>query len=129
MKTEVGDQRSEVGIGRMGPIRPMEVARALYAERGWSFEDTLLEYLRSDVGHIYKGPAYFMLLRPVMLESGAAAWHVDVAVGKLETLLALMPFELPFISFHRAANGGLKVYETARLRARSRRSEAGGRNK
>lgn len=97
--------------------RPIDVAAALYAERSWDFEKTLRGYLSSEVGYLLHGPSFFVLARPVMLESGAAAWHVDVAVGRLSYLLTLIPFDLPFISFHRDATGARRVYETARLRA------------
>jgi len=106
--------------------RPIDVARALYATRGWDFEKTLLGYLRSDVGYVFHGPSFFALARPVMLANERAAWHVDVAVGRLETLLGMVPFDLPFISFHRDADGPLRIYETERLRKLAQQKIAKG---
>lgn len=77
-------------------------------------------------GYVVGTPWLLALARPVdrrgdpgdIVDPGRSydtfdCWHIYLAVGRLEDLVALLPYELPYISFER--RGRLIIHETGRF--------------
>ncbi len=95
-------------------MRPIEIAAAHCREKGIEFEKLFLRYVFDPAGHMISNPFCFALARPGELES-RHVWLVDLAAGDLRHLLASLPFQLPFIAFHRNAESKLRVYPLDRF--------------
>ena len=96
--------------------RAIELARALYAKHGGSLEQDIRSFGWPN-GIIVDEPDCFAIAYGTETPAGEWAWFVKTAVGDLAQLLAHVPFDLPFIAFHREKTGSrLKFYRTERLR-------------
>ena len=96
-----------------------EEARAAFAAGGVrDFEADLQDHLRS--GFVYAMPGMFVMASARELEDGRLAWLVHHAAGPLISILAVMPYPLPFISLRRmrkdGSQGPRRVWATVRLR-------------
>ncbi len=98
----------------MDKMRPIEMAVAHCREKGIMFEKLFLRYVFDPACYMVSNPACFALARPVELES-RHAWLVELAAGDVRQLLAALPFQLPFIAFHRNAESKLRVYRLDRF--------------
>ncbi len=97
-------------------MRPIELAAAHCHEKGIVFEDFFVKYLANPNGFLVSNPLCFALGRPAEMEDGAHGWMVDLAAGSLQTLVAQLPFNLPFIAFHRNFGEKLRVYPLERFK-------------
>ncbi len=95
-------------------MRPIEIAAAHCREKGIEFEKLFLRYVFDPACYMVSNPDCFLLARPVELES-RHAWLVDLAAGDLRQLISALPFQLPFIAFHRRAKPELRVYPRTRF--------------
>jgi hypothetical protein len=96
-------------------MTPAERAAELCRARGASFRDELEAHLLN--GWVFSTPEVFLLGRPVPRSADMAdphavypaeecdAWFVWLGVGSAERLLALMPYELPWIGWYRQGRG------------------------
>jgi hypothetical protein len=92
-------------------MTPAEQAAELCRARDASFREELEAHLLN--GWVISTPEVFLLGRPVPRSADAAdlravyppeecdAWFVWLGVGSAERLLALMPYDLPWIGWHR----------------------------
>lgn len=109
-------------------ISPVEQAAALCRARGASFRDELEAHLLN--GWVFSTPDLFAMGRAVprsadVSDLGATypadecdAWFVWLGVGDARALLALMPYLLPWIGWHRQGRGWRECHwlRTDRLR-------------
>ena len=79
-------------------LSPVEKAKAICEAEGDSFRDVLELHLLDGV--VISTPTHFLMGRDV-----GGAWFVWVGVGDAATLLAMMPYELPLIGWHRIGRG------------------------
>ncbi len=98
----------------MDKMRPIEIAAAHCREKGIVFEKLFLRYVFDPASYMISNPFCFALARPVELES-RPAWLVELAAGDLRQLISALPFQLPFIAFHRNAQSKLRVYRLDRF--------------
>lgn len=94
-------------------MTPIEQAKMVYLndpECTRVFEEDLGECLRH--GYVFSTPRYFVMGYPTK-----DAWFVwmAVGVGALKQLMQLIPYELPYIVFHRRGNR-LRQYSLADFR-------------
>lgn len=88
-----------------------EDAAKLCTLRGASFRYELEAHLLH--GYVYSAPDYFAMARPVSRSINVGdleavhpreecdAWFIWLAVGDLQKLLKLLPFDLPWVGWHR----------------------------
>jgi len=92
-----------------------------------SFEEMLGHYLKE--GFVFASPAYFVAAKAINLakegEPQRPAWFIHAAVGALEHLVTLFPFQLPEIAFHRRYEVRRRVYPAQRLIQLARRKYHG----
>jgi hypothetical protein len=95
---------------------PIEIAKALYEEHcDEPFEAALTRYFTSPSGAVVMGPTQFAMGCAIDFD-GKYAWFIDTAVGRLQDLVKLFPFPLPYIAFCRRVKGDkLKIYKTERF--------------
>jgi hypothetical protein len=109
---------------------PVQLAQSVYntyVQRGGKLHDDMVQAARYGVA--YSGPDAFILGWPTaraMLVDGlprrverekADCWFILIASGRgaLKKIGALLPFDLPFIAYHRRKKF-LKIWELARMR-------------
>lgn len=92
-------------------MMPVEQASNLCRERGGNFRDELEAHLLN--GCVFSTPEVFLMGRALPRSADVAdlwttypaddcdAWFVWYGVGRAERLLSLMPYDLPWIGWHR----------------------------
>lgn len=102
-------------------MRPILIARSLYIRYGMiPFEQDLTAYLTD--GFVVSLPHCFAMGKVVDLAPSDTngepqpCWFVRIAVGNLQDLMKLLPFELPRIAFCRRNDGKMRVFSLQRLR-------------
>jgi hypothetical protein len=112
MKPEGGDRIPERVM-----LPPILMARGVY-ENGERFDVHLDAHLRH--GYVISTPTVFAMGRPVSIDAPEResaeishrfrkpdCWLIWSAAGELRALIAVLPFPLPWIAFHRG--GGRRV--------------------
>ena len=111
-------------------MAPVEIAAKLCRERGGDFRDEMEAFLLGGV--VVSTPDAFLMAKAVPkgveMQSPwdtwpiekASAWMVWSGTGKAAHLLALAPFELPWVGWVRQGRNWRETHwvETAKIRAR-----------
>ena len=110
---------------------PAILAAELCRARGGDFREEVEAFLLN--GFVFSGDDYFLMGRPVPRQAGAPelwaphprqacdAWFVWIGVGRWAQLLALMPYELPWLGWYRQGRDWQECHwiKCARLRFRA----------
>lgn len=112
MRREAARRTDEVVRGRAPFVRAAEHWNTFKDADDYTFAQ--LVEAHSLYGYAIATPTAFALFRrvdstwtnydlcnPDTAGPGGDCWHVYLAAGRLADILALMPYELPFVSFHR----------------------------
>jgi hypothetical protein len=86
-----------------------EVARQNYAKySGLDFGQDLLYYMQH--GYVWSWPDFFMMAKPIERD-GKRGWFVQMLVGNLGQLLAVIPCPLDFVAFCRNNDENMRVID------------------
>lgn len=99
--------------GRHGAGNPYN-QREAHLERGFFYSDPLKMAMARPISSKWSEKSILDpwddSLSELDLTLPLDCWYVWVAIGDLRELLALLPYPLPFIAFHRYGRTGMRIY-------------------